>query len=168
MFNPFLPIHLSRDESLWVPEEIDQSTGDFQYTMLVKADDDMTYHGQSNRLNTDISFLDKLPLKAFVKRLRLALCHIFFKHKSVHLLPKLGLVLDRHIHDLNNYLKSDGTIQNEKVIMKSLVSHSLSSDHNDLNHTNVLVAEDRGPSLNDCNSARRIAAKLSTIRGTNG
>ncbi|KAF4983607.1 hypothetical protein FZEAL_1016 [Fusarium zealandicum] len=84
-----------------------------------------------------------------------------------------GLVLDRHLDDLNSYLKNGHAIQDKQLFMESLGSaihhlHSLGWAHNDLNPTNVLVTEDRRPILIDFGSARRIGEKLSTSRGTKG
>ncbi|KAH7268714.1 kinase-like domain-containing protein [Fusarium solani] len=224
----------SWEELLWVSEEIDEDTGDFQYTMFATVEDDMIYYGQLNKPKADILFQhatdslaripdeeifprwpqgltltkapEELPPDVFVKRPRLALYDIFLKHKVVHLLPKglveeaealevlgshphpnivgyhgchvrrgyiTGLVLDRHLHDLKSYLKSGRTIQDKELFIESLESaihhlHSLGWAHNDLNPTNVLVAEDRRPILIDFGSARRIGEKLSTSRGTKG
>lgn len=84
-----------------------------------------------------------------------------------------GLVLDQHLHDLNNYLKSGQTAQNIEPFMESLYSvihhlHTLGWAHNDLNPSNVLVAEDGSPVLIDFGSARRIGENLSTSRDTKG
>ncbi|KAK4070740.1 hypothetical protein Trihar35433_5207 [Trichoderma harzianum] len=84
-----------------------------------------------------------------------------------------GLVLDRHPHDLNDFLKSGQTIQDKELFMESLRSaihhlHTLGWAHNDLNPSNVLVAEDVRPILIDFGSSRRIGEKLSTSRGTKG
>ncbi|KAF4439743.1 serine/threonine protein kinase [Fusarium austroafricanum] len=224
----------SWEELLWVSEEVDDDTGDFQYTMFAAVEDDMIYYGQLNKKKADISFQHatdslirvpdeeifprcpqgltltkasaELPPDVFVKRPRLALYDIFSKHNVVHLLPKglveeaeameilggqphpnivgyhgghvrrgyiTGLVLDRHPHDFNSYLKSGHTIQNKEVFMKSLESaihhlHSIGWAHNDLKPSNVLVAEDRRPILIDFGSARRIREKLSTSRSTKG
>lgn len=215
-------------------EEVDEDTGDFQYTMLATVEDDMIYYGQLNKPKAEILFQhatdslaripdeeifprwpqglnltkapEELPSDVFVKRPRLALYDIFLKHKVVYLLPKglveeaeaievlgsqphlnivgyyscyvrrgyiTGLVLDRHLYDLNSYLKSSYTIQNKELFIESLESaiyylHSLGWAHNDLNPNNVLVAEDRRPILIDFSSARRIEEKLSTSRSTKG
>ncbi|KAI0408043.1 kinase-like domain-containing protein [Xylaria palmicola] len=84
-----------------------------------------------------------------------------------------GLVLDRHPHTLNSYLQSGYTLQDKELFIESLESaihyiHSLGLAHNDLNPTNVLVAEDRAPILIDFGSARKTGDKLSTSRGTKG
>ncbi|KAB5558336.1 kinase-like domain-containing protein [Coniochaeta sp. 2T2.1] len=84
-----------------------------------------------------------------------------------------GLVLDRHPQDLKSYLKSGNTIQDRELFIESLASpirhlHSLGWAHNDLNPTNVLVAEDKRPILIDFGSARRIGEELSSSRGTKG
>ena len=84
-----------------------------------------------------------------------------------------GLVLDQHPHDLKNYLGSGHSIQNKELFMELLESaihhlHSLGLAHNDLNPTNVLLADDGRPILIDFGSARRIGEKLSTSRGTKG
>ncbi|KAF9767658.1 hypothetical protein IL306_015135 [Fusarium sp. DS 682] len=106
-------------ELLCVAEEVDEDTGDFQYTMFATVDDDMIYYGQLNKLKADISFQqateslsqipdeeifprwpqsldltmapEELPPGVFIKRPRIALYDVFLKHKVVHLLPK-GLV----------------------------------------------------------------------------
>ncbi|KAG5747770.1 hypothetical protein H9Q70_009555 [Fusarium xylarioides] len=106
----------SWEELLWVSEEVDEDTGDFQYTMLAMVEDDMIYYGQLNKLKADILFQhatdslvripdkeifpqwpqgltltkapEELPPDVFIKRPRLALYDIFSKHKVVHLLPK--------------------------------------------------------------------------------
>ncbi|KAG9252716.1 kinase-like domain-containing protein [Emericellopsis atlantica] len=84
-----------------------------------------------------------------------------------------GLVLDRHVHDLESYLKSGYIIHDEDLFMEALESaihhlHSLSWAHNDINPTNILVAEDKRPILIDFGSARRVGEALSTSRGTKG
>ncbi|KAM0460818.1 hypothetical protein ACHAO4_001611 [Trichoderma viride] len=84
-----------------------------------------------------------------------------------------GLVLGRHPHDLNNYLKSGHAVQNKALFIESLQSaidhlNTLGLAHNDLNPSNVLVAEDGSPILIDFDSARKIGEKLSTSRGTKG
>ncbi|KZZ99740.1 Protein kinase-like domain protein [Moelleriella libera RCEF 2490] len=84
-----------------------------------------------------------------------------------------GLVLDRHLNNLGSYLKGGHAIQDKELFIESLESaihhlHSLGWAHNDLNPTNVLVAEDMRPILIDFGSARRIGDKLSTSRGTKG
>ncbi|GAP89015.1 putative serine threonine protein kinase [Rosellinia necatrix] len=109
----------SWEELLWVSEEVDEDTGDFQYTMFAKVEDDMIYYGQLDKPKADISFQhatdslaripddvifpqwsrglpltmapEELPPDVFIKRPRLALYDIFSKHNVVHLLPK-GLV----------------------------------------------------------------------------
>ncbi|KAF2966706.1 hypothetical protein GQX73_g6876 [Xylaria multiplex] len=109
----------SWEELLWVSEEVDEDTQDFQYTMIVAVEDDMIYYGQLNKPKTDISFQDatnslaripdeeifprwpqslsltkapdELPANIFIKRPRVGLYDIFSKHKVVHLLAK-GLV----------------------------------------------------------------------------
>ncbi|KAK4085695.1 uncharacterized protein Triagg1_685 [Trichoderma aggressivum f. europaeum] len=84
-----------------------------------------------------------------------------------------GLVLDRHPYDLNDFIKSGQTIQDEDLFMESLHAavshlHALGWAHNDLHPANVLVAEDGRPILIDFGSCRRIGEKLSTSRGTMG
>lgn len=84
-----------------------------------------------------------------------------------------GLVLDRHLHNLKSYLKSGHIIQDKELFIDALESalhhlHSLGWAHNDVNPTNVLVAEDKRPILIDFGSARRIGEELSTSRGTEG
>jgi serine/threonine protein kinase len=84
-----------------------------------------------------------------------------------------GLVLDRHPHDLNNYLESGQMVQNKELFIKSLRSaiehlHTLGFAHNDLNPSNILVAEDGSPILIDFGSVRKIGEKLPTSRGTKG
>lgn len=104
----------SWEELLWVSEEVDEDTGDFKYIMFATVEDDMIYYGQLNRPKAKISFQDaahslaripddeifprwpqgitltkapqELPLDVFIKRPRLALYDVFFKHKVVHLL----------------------------------------------------------------------------------
>ncbi|KAI1104787.1 kinase-like domain-containing protein [Jackrogersella minutella] len=224
----------SWEELLWVSEEFDEDTGDFQYTMFATVEDDMIYYGQLNKPMAAILFQDvtdslaripdeeifprwpqsltltkapkELPPNVFVKRPRLALYDVFLKHKVVHLLPKglveeaeamevlrtqphpnivgyygcqvrrghiTGLVLDRHPHELKSYLKSGRNIEDKRLFIESLESaihhlHSLGWAHNDLNPTNVLVAEDRRPILIDFGSAHRIGEKLTMSRGTKG
>lgn len=103
----------SWEELLWVSEEVDEDTGDFQYTMFAVVEDDMIYYGQLNKPKADISFQDatealsrildegifprwlldkvltkapeELPPGVFV---RIGLYDIFLKHKVVHLLPQ--------------------------------------------------------------------------------
>ncbi|KAM0433322.1 hypothetical protein ACHAPT_004198 [Fusarium lateritium] len=225
----------SWEDLLWVSEEVDEDTGDFQYTMFATVENDMIYYGQLDKPKADISFQhatdalarisdeeifprwphecltftkapEELPPDVFIKRPRLALYDIFLKHKVVHLLPQglveeaeamevlrsqphpnivryygcqvrrgyiTGLVLDRHTHDLNSYLKSGHTIRDKDLFIESLELaiyhlHSLGWAHNDLNPTNVIVADDKRPILIDFGSARRIGEKLSTSRGTKG
>ncbi|KAF7557031.1 hypothetical protein G7046_g6147 [Stylonectria norvegica] len=84
-----------------------------------------------------------------------------------------GLVFDRHRHDLKDYLKAGHNIQDKDVFIDSLQSaihhvHSLGWAHNDLNPTNVLVADDGRPVLIDFGSARRIGEKMTMSRGTKG
>lgn len=84
-----------------------------------------------------------------------------------------GLVLDRHPHELKGYLRTGGVIQDKERFMESLESavhhvHSLGWAHNDINPTNILIAEDGRPVLIDFGSTKRVGAKLSTIRGTAG
>lgn len=84
-----------------------------------------------------------------------------------------GLVLDRHPCNLNGFLKSGQIVQDKELFMESLRSaihhlHTLGWAHNDLNPSNVLVAEDGRPILIDFGSSRRIGEKLSTSRGTKG
>ncbi|KAF5554420.1 serine threonine kinase [Fusarium phyllophilum] len=224
----------SWEDLLWVSEEVDEDTGDLQYTMFAMLEDDMIYYGQLNKPKADISFQhatdslvripdeeifprwpqdltltkapEELPPDAFVKRPGMALYDIFSKHKVVHLLPKglmeeaeamevlgskphpnivgyhgchvrrgyiTGLVFDRHPHDLKGYLKNGHTIQNKTLFIESLESaiyhlHLLGWAHNDLNPSNVLVANDGRPILIDFGSARRIGENLLTSRGTKG
>lgn len=222
------------EQLLWVSEEVDEDTGDFQYTMLAAVEDDMLYYGELDKPKVDSSLQDvteslapipdeeifpgwpqhmdltkapvELPPDMFVKRPKMALYDIFSRHKAVHLLSQglveeaeamevlsshphpnivgyhgchvrrghiTGLVLDRHQHDLTSYLKSGNTIQRKDLFMQSLESaihhlHSLGWAHNDLNPTNVLVAENESPILIDFGSCRRTGEKLSTSRGTEG
>ncbi|KAF5712001.1 serine threonine kinase [Fusarium mundagurra] len=106
----------SWEDLLWVSEEVDEDTGDFQYTMFAMVEDDMIYYGQLNKPKADISFQhatdslvrvpdeeifprwpqdltltkapEELPPDVFFKRPGMALYDIFSKHKVVHLLPK--------------------------------------------------------------------------------
>ncbi|KAK8872264.1 kinase-like domain-containing protein [Apiospora arundinis] len=224
----------SWEELLCASEEVDEETGDFQYTMFAMVEDDMIYYGQLNKPKANINFQDitnslvripdedifprwpqgltltkapeELPRDVFVKRPRLELYDVFSKHKVVHLLPKglleeaevlealrsrphpnivgyhgchlrrgyiTGLVLDRHLNNLNCYLKSGCALQNKQLFIESLKMaiyhlHSLGWAHNDLNPSNILVAEDQRPILIDFDSARRIGERLSTSRGTKG
>ncbi|OPB43272.1 hypothetical protein A0O28_0104630 [Trichoderma guizhouense] len=84
-----------------------------------------------------------------------------------------GLGLDRHPYDLNGFLKSGQTIRDSERFMESLRAaiahlHTLGWAHNDLNPSNVLVAQDRRAILIDFDSSRKIGEKLSTSRGTKG
>lgn len=100
-------------------EEVDEDTGDFQYTIFATVEDNIIYYGQLNKPKVGISFQDvtdslarlpdeeifpwwpqdltltiapkELPPDVFVKRLRLALYDIFLEYKVIYLLPK-GLV----------------------------------------------------------------------------
>ncbi|RYC77483.1 hypothetical protein BFJ63_vAg19643 [Fusarium oxysporum f. sp. narcissi] len=45
----------SWEELLWV-SEVDEDTGDFQYTMFATVEDDMIYYGQLNKPKADILF----------------------------------------------------------------------------------------------------------------
>ncbi|KAI1110274.1 kinase-like domain-containing protein [Nemania sp. NC0429] len=207
----------SWEELLWVSEELDEDTGDFQYTMFAAVEDDMIYYGHDSLARipdekifpqwwsqglTPTKASEELPSNVFIKRPRLGLYDIFLKHGVVYLLAKglmeeaeamevlgsqphpnivryhgchvrrgyiTGLVLERHPHDLNSYLNSSHITQDKELFLESLGSaihrvHSLGWAHNDLNPTNVLVAEDGRPILIDFGSARRIGDKLSTSR----
>ncbi|KND88609.1 hypothetical protein TOPH_06706 [Tolypocladium ophioglossoides CBS 100239] len=88
-----------------------------------------------------------------------------------------GIVLDRHSHDLNDYLKNGARAIDKKVFMDALESaichlHSLGWAHNDLNPKNVLVDDSTAagglPVLIDFGSAREIGTLLGTSRGTSG
>ncbi|QUC16054.1 uncharacterized protein UV8b_00295 [Ustilaginoidea virens] len=46
----------SWEELLWVSEEVDEDTGDFQYTMFATVEDDVIYYGQLNQPKADILF----------------------------------------------------------------------------------------------------------------
>ncbi|KAL2023336.1 hypothetical protein VTK56DRAFT_3074 [Thermocarpiscus australiensis] len=82
-----------------------------------------------------------------------------------------GLVLDRHEHDLYNYLRDGvGTIDKE-AFMAALESavrhlHSNSLAHNDLNPHNILVNDSGMPVIADFGSCRKVGEKLATTRGT--
>ncbi|KAI0442373.1 kinase-like domain-containing protein [Xylaria telfairii] len=189
-----VPRITSWEDLLWVSEEVNEDTGDFQYTMFATVEDDMIFYGQLNKPKADILFQDatdslaripddeifprwpqslaltkapeELPPDGFVKRPRLALYDVFLEHKVVHLLPK-GLVEEAEA------MESGHIIQEKKLFIESLESaihhlHSLGWAHNDLNPTNVLVAEDQKPILIGFGSARRLGEKLSTSRGTKG
>ncbi|OJD11416.1 hypothetical protein AJ78_07811 [Emergomyces pasteurianus Ep9510] len=84
-----------------------------------------------------------------------------------------GLVLDRHLNTLTDYLKNKVGFIDKEPFMQALKSaiyhlHSLGWAHNDLNPGNILVDEDSMPVLIDFGSAREIGAKLGTSRGTKG
>ncbi|KAF5023097.1 hypothetical protein F66182_4854 [Fusarium sp. NRRL 66182] len=84
-----------------------------------------------------------------------------------------GMVLDRHPVTLHDYLASGQAMADKQVFMASLQSaidhlHHLGWAHNDLNPTNILVAEDERPILIDFGSARKVGDKLSVSRGTKG
>lgn len=83
-----------------------------------------------------------------------------------------GLVLDRHAHTLQDYLKNQVGPVDKELFMRALTSaidhlHSINSAHNDLHLGNIL--DEKGmPVLIDCGSSREIGAKLGTSRGTKG
>ncbi|KAH6957514.1 kinase-like domain-containing protein [Ilyonectria sp. MPI-CAGE-AT-0026] len=84
-----------------------------------------------------------------------------------------GLVLDRHPHELHNYIRSGHAIQDKEQFMEMVESaihhvHSLGWAHNDLNPTNILMTEDGKPILVDFGSAHRIGEKLTTSRASKG
>ncbi|KAK3185291.1 hypothetical protein K4F52_005991 [Lecanicillium sp. MT-2017a] len=106
----------SWEEFLWIPEEIDEDTGEFQYTMFAAVEDDMMYYGQLNKPKAAISLQhatsvlsqipdeeifprwpqrlaltkapEELPSNVFIKRVRMALYDTFLEHNVVHLLPE--------------------------------------------------------------------------------
>ncbi|KAK2595515.1 hypothetical protein QQS21_006790 [Conoideocrella luteorostrata] len=84
-----------------------------------------------------------------------------------------GIVLDRHPHTLNDYLKSEIGSVDKKPFMQAITSaishmHSFGWAHNDLNPGNIMVDKDGMPVLIDFGSAREVGAKLGTSRGTKG
>lgn len=88
-----------------------------------------------------------------------------------------GIVLDRHSHNLKDYLKNRAGTIDKKVFMDALESaihhlHSLGWSHNDLNPTNVLVDDSKAsggmPVLIDFGSACETGRLLGTSRGTSG
>ncbi|KAL6808446.1 kinase-like domain-containing protein [Trichoderma camerunense] len=202
----------SWEELLWVYEEFDDDTEDFQYTQIAKVDDDKIFYCEINKPKAEITFQEitasltqipddeifppwpqacattkaprELPPGIYIKRPQVKQYDNFVKYKVLHLLrdglveeaeimevlrsqphPNIvgshgchvrrgyitGLVLDRHPYDLNGFLKSGQTIQDKEA-------------HNDLNPSNVLVAEDGRPILIDFGSSRRIGERLSTSR----
>lgn len=87
-----------------------------------------------------------------------------------------GIVLDRHGHDLNKYLKKKvGTIDKNPFMdaLRSAIHHlhSLGWAHNDLNPSNVLVDDSVAggkPVLIDFDSARELGKLMGMSRGTSG
>lgn len=83
-----------------------------------------------------------------------------------------GIVLDRHLRDLNDHLKDGYVVEDKEGFMVSLESairhmHSLGWAHNDLNPANIVLTREGRPILIDFDSARRIGEELSS-RGTKG
>lgn len=84
-----------------------------------------------------------------------------------------GLVLDRHSHDLSEYVKhAIGTID-KGSFMEALESamhhlHAIGWTHNDLRPQNILVSQTGMPVLIDLGAFHKIGDKLTTSRGTSG
>jgi serine/threonine protein kinase len=84
-----------------------------------------------------------------------------------------GLVMDRHSHDLENYIKKESGNIDQNAFMIALESsihhlHSLGLAHNDLTPSNILVSERHMPILIDFNGCQPFGTPLKYIRGTPG
>jgi tRNA A-37 threonylcarbamoyl transferase component Bud32 len=83
----------------------------------------------------------------------------------------MGLVIDKHPHDLYTFAeKQVGTI-NKKAFMVALESsichlHSLGSAHYDLTPHNIMVSKDGMPVLIDFGGCQPAGITLKFIRGT--
>lgn len=85
----------------------------------------------------------------------------------------IGLVLDKHPHDLETYV-TDGLGQIDKVAfmaaLESVVQHlhGLGWAHNDLTPFSIMVSEAGMPVLFDFSGCQKVGTKLKYIRGTKG
>ncbi|OIW34253.1 hypothetical protein CONLIGDRAFT_567185 [Coniochaeta ligniaria NRRL 30616] len=84
-----------------------------------------------------------------------------------------GLVLDRHIDDLKNYVRKQKGPLDKGPFMEALESavghlHSLGLAHNDVNPSNILVNAAGLPVLADFDSCHGVGTKLTYTRGTPG
>ncbi|KAI1372151.1 kinase-like domain-containing protein [Hypoxylon crocopeplum] len=84
-----------------------------------------------------------------------------------------GLVLDRHVSDLKNYINDRTGPLDKGPFMDALESainhlHSLGLAHNDINPRNILVNAAGMPVLIDFDSCRPVGKKLTYSRGTPG
>ncbi|KAJ5209637.1 hypothetical protein N7449_004016 [Penicillium cf. viridicatum] len=85
----------------------------------------------------------------------------------------IGLVIDKHPHDLYSYLKNRvGTIEKRSFIaalessLRHLHTHGLA--HNDLTPHNILVSKNGNPVLIDFAGCQPIGTYLKHVRGTQG
>lgn len=84
-----------------------------------------------------------------------------------------GLVMDRHPHDLDTYLKEGVGMLDKTSFMNALESsihhlHARGWAHNDLTPTNILVNGDGMPILIDFGGCQPVGTRLKYIRGTKG
>ncbi|CAG8892464.1 unnamed protein product [Penicillium egyptiacum] len=85
----------------------------------------------------------------------------------------IGIVLDKHPHDLYSYLKNQvGTIEKRSFIAALEFSlrhlHARGLAHNDLTPNNILVSKEGMPVLIDFGGCQPIGTYLKHIRGTHG
>lgn len=85
----------------------------------------------------------------------------------------MGLVLDEHPHDLNEYLRDRIGMIDKDCFMNALNSavhhlHSLGWAHNDLNPSNIMVNDAGLPIVIDFSSCRKFGDELSIGGGTEG
>jgi serine/threonine protein kinase len=82
-----------------------------------------------------------------------------------------GLVLDKHPHDLQTFIKTGHKSLDKARFMDALKSviqhlHNLGWAHNDLTPANVLVSESGTPVLTEFGGCQKLGTKLMYIRGT--
>jgi serine/threonine protein kinase len=84
-----------------------------------------------------------------------------------------ALVLDRHSHNLKEYLRDNLGPLDKAKFMAALESaiqhlHSIGLAHNDINPGNILIDHNGNPVLIDFGSCREIGRELGASRGTSG
>ncbi|KAL7922789.1 kinase-like domain-containing protein [Trichoderma austrokoningii] len=154
--------------------------------MFATVEDDMIHYGQLNRRKEEIPFQDasqsfarapeELPLNdVFIKRPRLAFYDIFFEHKVIHL-PKRLIEEAEAVEMLRSHPHPSIVRYHGCRVQRDYITGLSAIDHlhhfgwapNDLNPSNILVAEDTRPVVIDFGSAHKIGEKLRSSRGTKG